>query len=391
MNNRIVITKQHIEEKEHLVMAFFEEGKLMEVSCENTQETSVLGNIYIGKIKRILPKINGCFVEIGQDFMTFLPFYEIKSPLFSHRARKTELTEGDELVVQVIRDAVSTKYPTVSTKLTLWGEMTVLTTDNTSLGVSKKISKEKREEFLNIFRDKKSDSYGLVIRTIAQRHTKEDILKDFSMVEAVYERICSTYAHRVCHSLLYQSERSYLPFIQSHLSYGLERIVTDDEEIYHDIINHHFLNVEEVQKYEDQEYPLDKLYGLTNKIEDALKQKVYLDSGAYLIIQPTEALTVIDVNSGRAVKGKDEGYYYRINIEAAKEVARQLRLRNISGICIVDFINMKQKEEQEKLISYLKKELAKDPIPAVFVDYTKLGLVEITRKKEKKPLWEQIR
>jgi ribonuclease G len=117
---------------------------------------------------------------------------------------------------------------------------------------------------------------------------------------------------------------------------------------------------------------------------------VHLKSGAYLVIQPTEALTVIDVNSGKCIKGTQKDFYLKINLEAAKEIARQLRLRNISGICLVDFINMDTKEAREELIEALKQHLAKDIVPAVFIDFTELGLAEITRKKVRKPLWEQL-
>lgn len=135
---------------------------------------------------------------------------------------------------------------------------------------------------------------------------------------------------------------------------------------------------------------LSALYGLKFKLKEALKERVWLKSGAYLVIWPTEALTVIDVNSGKCLKGKRKDYYLNVNLEAAVEIARQMRLRNISGICIVDFINMDTRKAEEELVRVLKQELAKDTVPAVFVDFTRLGLAEITRKKVKKPLWEQI-
>lgn len=135
---------------------------------------------------------------------------------------------------------------------------------------------------------------------------------------------------------------------------------------------------------------LTALYGLKSKLEAALSERVWLKSGAYLVIQPTEALTVIDVNSGKCIKGKQKDFYLKINLEAAEEIARQLRLRNISGICLVDFINMDTKEANDSLAHTLKKCLFQDTVPAMFVGFTKLGLAEITRKKVKKPLWEQI-
>ena len=148
--------------------------------------------------------------------------------------------------------------------------------------------------------------------------------------------------------------------------------------------------MEQIVFYEDPMLSLSALYGLKSKLEAALKERVHLKSGAYLVIQPTEALTVIDVNSGKCIKGTQKDFYLKINLEAAKEIARQLRLRNISGICLVDFINMDTKEAREELIEALKQHLAKDIVPAVFIDFTELGLAEITRKKVRKPLWEQL-
>ena len=173
----------------------------------------------------------------------------------------------------------------------------------------------------------------------------------------------------------------------------VEQIVTDEEDIYQEILG--FFQGKEplaskVKLYQDSMLSLSNLYGLRHKIEDALKERVGLNSGAYLVIQPTEALTVIDVNSGKAIKGNAKDYFKRVNLEAAEEIARQLRLRNISGICIVDFINMGSKEDEALLAQTLKEHLKADPVPAAFLDFTKLGLAEITRKKLKKPLWEQV-
>jgi ribonuclease G len=175
---------------------------------------------------------------------------------------------------------------------------------------------------------------------------------------------------------------------------NLEKIVTDESSVY-EALRQTFLKEDIVQKdrlelYQDPALSLSALYGLRSKLEEALRERVWLRSGAYLVISPTEALTVIDVNSGKCIKGKDTDFYLKVNEEAAAEIARQLRLRNISGICIVDFINMDTEDARTRLIHTLKHHLAKDMVPSVFIDFTKLGLAEITRKKIKKPLWEQV-
>ena len=180
-----------------------------------------------------------------------------------------------------------------------------------------------------------------------------------------------------------------MTWIREKQSRQIEKIITDDTEVYKELTEG--AAADQAVFYEDEKLSLSALYGLKYKLMDALKEKVYLKSGAYLVIQPTEALTVIDVNSGKCTKGNKTDFYLKVNLEAAGEIARQLRLRNISGICIVDFINMDTKEAQTELVHALKKALAEDTVPSVFIDFTKLGLAEITRKKVKKPLWEQVR
>ncbi len=170
----------------------------------------------------------------------------------------------------------------------------------------------------------------------------------------------------------------------------LEEVVTDDRMVFEEIkqsVSGHF----SVRFYEDRLLPLPRLYNVAGQIEAALKPRVWLKSGANLVIEPTEALTVVDVNSGKNIAKKDKALnLYKINLEAAKELAFQLRLRNLSGIIVTDFIDMQEEEWKQKLMEQLRVYLRQDPVPATLVDMTKLGLIEITRKKKKKPLAEQL-
>ena len=389
MSNRIVITNETIEQKEYRIMALFEENRLAEVCCENVHEESVLGNIYIGKIKNIVPKINAAFVEIAPGEMTYLSLDEVKQPWMVKQQRKGLLTENDELVVQITREAVKTKTPTVSTNLTFQGNAVVITTENKKLGISKKLDKEKRNYLKQLFANKKADRFGLILRTSAGNYADEQIFAEYQSIFDKFSHIEQYYKHRTCYSCLYRTEASYVTWIREKQSRQIEKIITDDTEVYKELTEG--ATADQAVFYEDEKLSLSALYGLKYKLMDALKEKVYLKSGAYLVIQPTEALTVIDVNSGKCTKGNKTDFYLKVNLEAAGEIARQLRLRNISGICIVDFINMDTKEAQTELVHALKKALAEDTVPSVFIDFTKLGLAEITRKKVKKPLWEQVR
>lgn len=402
MSNRIIITKETIKGCEYLVTALFEDNRLIEVSCDDTTKTTLLGNVYIGKIKQIVPKIGAAFVEIAPGEMTYLPLEDVKEPLMAKQQRLDKLTENDEIVVQIAKEAVKTKFPTVSTNISLQGNLVVLTTENKKLGISSKLDKTKRKHFQEIFAEKKTDAFGLIIRTIAGNSSDNEVFAEFSRISEVLEYIFSQYQHRTCYSCLYKGPSPYIAGVKERLSSDIEKIMTDDVGVYEELLatfgssfgadrtSNGCFNAEQIVLYTDDKLSLSALYGLKFKLEEALQERIWLKSGAYLIIQPTEALTVIDVNSGKCTKSSKKDFYLNVNLEAAEEIARQLRLRNISGICIVDFINMDTKEAEQELVSGLKKHLAKDTVPAVFVDFTKLGLAEITRKKVKKPLWEQV-
>lgn len=407
MSNRIVITTENINETEYFVTALFEENRLVEVSCDNAKNTSILGNIYVGKIKRIVPKINAAFVEIAPGQMTYLPLNDVKDPMMVKQIRPGKLTENDEIVVQIAKEAVKTKSPTVSTNITFQGNAVVLTTENKKLGVSQKLDKEKRKHFQEIFAEKKDERFGLIIRTIAGNYSDEQVFAEFWTIFDKFIQIESQYQHRTCYSCLYHAPSPYISEVKEKLSRNIQKIITDNKDIYEELAAEFTpqntgdsvskpavetgFSSEQIVLYEDEKLSLSSLYGLKFKLMEALQKRVWLKSGAYLIIQPTEALTVIDVNSGKCIKGNQKDFYLKVNLEAAEEIAKQLRLRNISGICIVDFINMDTEEAKAELVRTMKKSLAEDTIPAVFVDFTKLGLAEITRKKVKKPLWEQIR
>ena len=394
MGNRVVITEQNIKDNHYLITALFEDNRMLEVSCEDVQEDTLLGNIYIGRIKRILEKIDAAFVEIAPGKITYLSLREVKDAMMIRQCRPGKLTEEDELAVQVVKEAVKTKDPTVSTNISLKGNALILTTENKILGISKKLDGDRRSRFQDLFAEKKRDDFGLVVRTNAKNYSDEQLLTEFQMLLEQFEHLKKQCKHRTCYSCLHQSPPGYVSGVRDYLSMDLEKIVTDDPKI-HETLCRAFekeasITKDEIVLYEDKMLSLSALYGLKSKLEAALKERVHLKSGAYLVIQPTEALTVIDVNSGKCIKGKQKDFYLKINLEAAEEIARQLRLRNISGICLVDFINMDTKEAREELIEVLKQHLARDTVPAVFIDFTALGLAEITRKKVRKPLWEQL-
>ena len=239
------------------------------------------------------------------------------------------------------------------------------------------------------------EDFGVIVRTNAQDAPEERILEELRFLKEQYRQVLAASRFRVSGSLLYEAE----PFCRARLRdvYGqdLEAIVTDQPDIYEDLREYLSRHQPEalplLRLYQDPLVSLDKVYQLEKALDEALSPRVWLKSGGYLVIEPTEALTVIDVNTGKyAGKKNQQETIKKINLEAARETARQLRLRNLSGIILVDFIDMETAKDQEELLSVLSACCFQDPIKTTVVDMTRLNLVELTRKKVRKPLYEQI-
>lgn len=375
--------------------ALYEDNRMIEINGANQVKTQLLGNIYIGRIENIVPNINAAFVKITEDQVCYLSLEDCKRPIFIKKLSEKKISAGDELLVQVTKEAAKTKGPTVSTNLNLPGKYAVLTTGNLAAGISAKIQEPGRTSLKELITPFISDSYGFVIRTNAQNCTTEQLLAEIQTLIQRYEKITSFCFHKYPFSLLYQEEPFYLKLLRDGYVEKYNEIITDDPVLYEEIKS--FLgenqpeDSEKLRFYQDEMFSLQKLYRFEHEIEEACSEKVWLKSGGYLIIQATEAMTVIDVNTGKYIgKKKQSETYLKTNLEAAKETARQLRLRNLSGIIIVDFINMKEEANLQLLLKEFTEYLKADPIQTNIVDITKLQLVEITRKKNRSPLHELL-
>lgn len=391
MNRKLVITKL----QNKIFTTLLENNEVAELHCvgEDHEKKNILGNIYVGKVKNIVANINAAFIEIAKGVECYYAIGENPAPIFTKKVGKKPICIGDELIVQISREAVKTKVPTVTSKLEFTGKYAVLTHGDTRIGVSSKLSKEERERLTMIARQYASKQYGLILRTNAKEAEEDTIRTELEKLIQDYQRMIQFAATRVCFSCLKSAPKQYLTELKNIYQEGLTDIVVEDEDIYQEVKD--FLmesqpeDLVKLRFYEDKMLPLHKLYSIEKRIEDVLKERVWLKSGAYLVIQPTEALTVIDVNTGKCIdKKRDDRAYLKINMEAAKEAARQIRLRNLSGIIIIDFINLSEKEFTDELLGFFEKELKKDPITTTLVDITKLHLVEVTRKKIRKPFHE---
>ncbi len=403
-----------------------EEERLVDVTVLNPGK---VGGIYIGKVKNMARNIDACFVEIAKGEICFLPLKNATSPFLVNRVYDGRILEGDELLVQVVRDAQKSKRASVTAHISLANEYFVLSFGSAKVGYSTKLSPKAKEVFRRKFTEMSIiqngslvqdvnvllpvaetesiplPSVGLVIRTRAEELTaEEELWNNFFTVSSQFIRLLRTAMHRSCFSCLRKAPAEFETVLEqfvkdtpeedssSDISCSRE-IVTDQENLYEQLLEYCALHKYRlpVRFYRDSMLSLSTLYSLESKLESALARRVWLKSGGSLIIESTEALTAIDVNSGKYEAGTNAANaYQKINLEAAEEVARQLRLRNLSGIIIVDFINMQSAKDNRELLHYMRELVSRDKIPTKVVDITALGLVEITRQKINRPLKEQF-
>lgn len=374
-----------------ILYMLLEEGKEVEIDMYNDEENLIYNNIYVARVKDVVTNINAAFLEIAPGQICYFSLDE-KNVLFLNRKNTTKVCEGDLILVQVVKEAVKTKAAVVSCEINLSGKYVVLTAGKGDfVGVSHKITDKDRQRHLKqLVVPYASENFGFVVRTGADNAEDGDIEEEIRSLSEEYKKILETAKTRTAFTLIRKNESPVnLNIENAHLE-PEDEIVTDDAGLYEEIVSgKHRANV---RLYDDKEISLLRAYSVETRIEKALAKNVWLKNGGYLVIEPTEALTVIDVNTGKFDgKEKDrEETFLKINLEAAKEIARQLRLRNISGIILVDFINMKSSDSRKVLISELERQLYKDRIQTRFVDFTGLGLAEITRQKKKKPIYENI-
>lgn len=373
----------------------FENDRLVLIETYDNEEESLLGNVYIGKVQNIVKNINSAFVEIGKDNVCFYSLTDNENHRFLNVKNNNRLCQDDLILVQVSREAIKTKAPSLTSDISFNGTFVVLSMDGKNqVAVSSKITDEEykkdiRGRLLPLVKDK---GYSLVVRTAAYKADKDTVYAEALKWTQTADDIILKSTCRPKFTCLYKKEPQYINDIKEAKLSAEDVVITDIPELYAEISDSLFYKEGhfKLNFYEDKLLPLYKLYNLEKLLNDALRKQVWLKSGAYLVIEPTEALTVIDVNTGKfdGNKKNREDTFLKINIEAANEIGRQLRIRNISGIIVIDFINMELKENKEELITHLRRVLSTDPVGAYFIEMTKLDLVEITRKKIKKPLYE---
>jgi len=383
------LTTHQINNQEYIVCLHLDDNRnLMGIHISNQSQKQILNHIYVGRVENIIPSIKACFVRFAQDQVCFLPLSECESPYYSKKnSKKSGLCCGDEILIQITREALKEKEPAASCNFTLQGKYMVLTTKDKSFSASSRLSVDDKNRMKALLKEQVDarENFGIVIRTIAQNASDEDLLSDFFNLQAQFRQIEETYTHKALYDEIWAEAPTYINYLKNQFRPNEEEIVTDIPQIADEINRSLPVAKESLRFYDDKVVSLSTLYHIRGNIDSLLAKKIWLKSGGNIIIEQLETLTFIDVNTAKSDKNKSNAF--AINHEAMQSALRQIALRNISGMILIDFINMKP-EEESALIEALKAETKKHENPCRFVDITKLGLVELTRKKVQKSIKE---
>ena len=387
MNKRLLIDVQQRRTK----VALVENSRLVEFHVEKSDSYNIVGNIYKGRVVNVLAGMQAAFVDVGLEKNAFLYVGDMmvdRSELAYDLSLPQELSvkEGDSIMVQVVKDRMGTKGARVSHSITLPGRLLVLMPSVNYIGISKKITDDKlREKLFDIVQKIKPAGMGFIVRTAASKAKFKEIKAEAEILIEHWRDILEKFEKAKVSDVLHYESDLVARTMRDLYSDDISEIVLNDEQVTDRIVKVVSKINPKIRKNIVM-FPRDRDmfhdYGLTEQIDSMLDQKVKLPSGAYLIINRTEALTVIDVNTGKYVGDVNlEETVYNTNLLAAKEIAKQLRLRNIGGIIVVDFIDMENEEHRAEVVACLKAELKKDRVKTTVVGMSGLGLVEITRKK----------
>jgi len=395
-------------------VALIESGHIAELYIERRRERGIVGNIYKGRVIRVLPGMQAAFVDIGLEKAAFLyvadvlaemeaveQFIEGGSQHVDPRGESDEpvplppiedlLQEGQELLVQIAKEPLGTKGARITSHISLPGRHLVYMPTVDHIGISRRIEiEEEKERLRELVEEIRPPGTGFIVRTAAEGKNGDELRSDMEFLVGLWEDIQKRVENHGAPCLIHSDLDVTSKVLRDILTEDVERIVVDNRDEYNKIV--HFLSTfmpnlsYAIDMYEDDE-PIFDAFGLEVEISRALGRKVWLKSGGYIIIEQTEALTAIDVNTGRFVgKHNLEDTILKTNLEAVKEVAFQLRLRNIGGLIIIDFIDMEREVHREKVHSALEEALKSDKSKTNILKISELGLVEMTRKRVRESL-----
>lgn len=372
-------------------LALLENGEPVEFYVESKREESLVGNIYVGRIANVIPNLQAAFVDIGTGKNAY--WYYGNHRATSDTTKDNRPKTGENIVVQVEKDAVGTKGAVLTQQISFAGKFLVLLPQEAGeIGISRKITQEsERNRIREIVKDILPQSCGVIVRTNGAGRTEAEFQKELKQLLHKWE-VVSQAEYRKAPALLWKENEPALKAARDFYTTDVDVFSVNDAETYAQLMATGDFDGEHQPKLElyEENIPLFSAYYAESKLEKALSPKVWLKSGGYLVIEETEACVVIDVNSAKAAgRGDLEKIIYKTNLEAAEEAAKQMRLRNLSGIIIIDFIDMVQEEHRIQLTKALTAAVAKDRIKAQVVGMTELGLMQVTRKKTRPSLQKQ--
>lgn len=389
--NQIIINVDRFQTR----AALLEDNKVTEVFIERDDEKKVNGSIYKGKVANVLPGMESAFVDIGLEKNAFLYVKDLRE--FeeryldgienSERPIEDILNVGDNVVVQILKDPRGSKGARVTTHYTIPGKFLVLMPNNDYIAISQKIKnpaeRQRLEEVLN---EIKPNNMGVIIRTAAEGKSELHFEREIEYLAKKWNDIESKINKAKAGDVLYSDNDLVMGVVRDIFSKNIDELIIDDEEKYWQIVDYVGAFSEnslttKIKLY-DREEPIFTYYGINKQIEEALQEEVRLECGGSVVIQKTEALISIDINTGKNTGSMNlEETVFETNLEAAREIPRQLRLRNLSGIIIIDFIDMRDEEDKKKVLEELEKNLKNDRIKNNIIHFTDLGLIEMTRKR----------
>ncbi|MDH5711060.1 MAG: ribonuclease G [Gammaproteobacteria bacterium] len=381
-------------------VAILENGMLHELYIERSRSRGLVGNVYKGKVVRVLPGMEAAFVEIGLERAAFLHISDMagyskqngSDDLITHPQIGQLLRDGQEILVQVIKDPLGTKGARLTTNITIPSRYLVFMPNSENIGVSSRIESEEERNRLKAMLLAKKDlnkNAGYILRTAAELATEDSIERDINYLNRQWENIVEA-SDIKAGMVVHKDLPLYLRTLRDMVDDDLEKIRVDSRETYCAMLEFAGTYVPEMEdkiEHYPGERPIFDLHGVEDEIQKGLERKVHLKSGGYLIFDQTEAMTTVDVNTGAYVGSRNlEETIFKTNLEAAQAIARQLRLRNLGGIIILDFIDMSEDEHKRQVIRALEKALDKDHARTHVCEVSSLGLVEMTRKRTRESL-----
>ena len=384
-------------------VAIIEHGAVQELHVERTLERGLVGNVYLGKVSRVLPGMQSAFIEIGLERAAFLHVADVWNPpaegetISAARATQSQtpierqVFEGQSLMVQVIKDPIGSKGARLSTQISIAGRLLVFLPQDDHIGVSQKIPLAQREELrIRMQSLCGGQGGGFILRTNAEDASDAELAEDIAYLRKAWARIKEASVTMPAQSMLHQDLNLLQRVLRDLVGEGTQTIRVDSREQFE--LLHAFgaefmpMAAQKLQHYKG-ERPIFDLYSVDEEIAKALGRRVDLKSGGYLIVDQTEALTTVDVNTGGYVGARNfDDTIFKTNLEAAQAIARQLRLRNLGGIIIADFIDMGREDHKEEVLAEFKKQLQRDRVKTMAGGFSQLGLVEMTRKRTRESL-----